>query len=293
MDKLIYSLRDDFFLLKKIKQGGFGKVYKVIEKKTGKIYAAKLIKINDGLNGNFHNILYFSREMSILSTIKHKAIIKIKYYSKTDFNNDQCPVIITKYMEKGSLSTILEQIRYSRTVPGWNGTIKLINIYGIASAMSYLHSQNIEHRHLNPYNILLDNSLHPKVEFIGLSFQKKQNNDVAPYIAPEIWTDYKYSQKNDVYSYGIIVHEILTNSIPFEERNIFQIMIYVSQGKQPLINKDIPASYANLIKRCLAHEPQERPTFDEILNLLKNDEGFITNVVDENEYRNYVYYIDH
>ncbi|KAK8883181.1 hypothetical protein M9Y10_045831 [Tritrichomonas musculus] len=92
----------------------------------------------------------------------------------------------------------------------WGDTKKLINIYGIASDMSYLHEQNILHRDLKPENVLVDGYLYPKISDFGLSkitdflsismnFQSQKGLKGTPiYMAPEILSNEEYSKSGDV-----------------------------------------------------------------------------------------------
>lgn len=143
----------------KIGKGSFGKVYKVSENITGEIYAAKisLTKINSYAK---ELIINLKREVNILSQLNHPSILKSIGYSPTNFNNDPYPVIITEYSPYGSLNDVIELERKSIPPEMWTDTKKLINIYGIASAMSYLHDHDIIHRDLKPANILEDKNLY-------------------------------------------------------------------------------------------------------------------------------------
>lgn len=292
----LYDL-SQLILQDNIGRGSFGKVFKVKHKDTNQIYAAK-ISINKLEAYSEQELLNMSREVSIISKINHPSVLKFIGFNTKSFNKKSKPVIITEYALNGSLSDFIS--RYAKD--NFKPTHKLIIIYGIASGMSYLHSHEIIHRDLKPDNILIDYNYLPKISDFGLSKVKSTNNDLQNskenkpkgtpiYISPEIWEKQEYSKASDVYAFSLIVYEIITNLKPFENCNIYQIMMNVSKGDRPELNSTIPKSYQDLIKDCWSQNPEQRPTFDQIVDKLANDKGFITDEINYQEYLNYIEYI--
>ena len=197
-------------------------------------------------------------------------------------------------MTNGSLADIIDLERKGLCKDQWNETRKLINIYGIASALSFLHSHEIIHRDLKPDNILMDEYLLPKIADFGLSKMKHKNVESLSlesspkligtplYIAPEIWDHYEYSKAVDVYAFGLIVFEIVTTEVPFKDTSYIALMGKIADGERPEI-KGTTESYKALIEKCWSQNPGDRPTFDQIIETLKNDPGFITDLVEEND----------
>ena len=211
----------------KIGQGSFGQVFKVVENDTEDIYAAKIsfTKLDENDKKFLTNL---KREVNILSKLNHPSVLKFIGYSPIDFNQNSFPVIITEYSPNGSLEDILKLERRSISHESWSDTKKLINIYGIASAMKYLHSHKIIHRDLKPANILEDDELFPKIADFGLSKIVHSNAESMTsqstigfkgtpiYNAPEIWLNYDYSKAGDVYSFSLIFYEIFSLNQPFK-----------------------------------------------------------------------------
>ena len=298
-------LLDKFEKQSKLGEGGFGEVYKVKEKDTGSFYAAK-ISLKEINENSTSAMISLSREININAKLNHPSILKFVGYSSTNFEGEPKPVIISELSTNGSLGRIIELERMSCAISGWDATKKLINIYGISSGMSYLHSHKIIHRDLKPENILLDDYLFPKIADFGLSkvdHQRKESMTMVStagikgtpiYIAPEIWKNEEYAAPGDVYAFGIIVYEIITNEIPLKElRNYYEILQKVAnEGYRPKIPFSIGKSYQNLIEKCWSQNPADRPTFEEIVEHLKNDPGFITEDIDAGDFYKYVDYID-
>lgn len=288
----------------KIGQGSLGKVFKVVQKNTNNIYAAKISSIPLSEDDNSLN-LNLQREVNIIAQLNHPSVLKFIGYSPINFNQNPKPVIITEYTSNGSLSSIIKLERQGLSPPEWNDTKKLINIFGIASAMSYLHSHNIIHQDLKPENILEDDYLFPKICDFGLSkiFHSNKESMSAEsqsgfkgtpiYIPPETWIREEYSKAGDVYAFSLIVYELMTLEEPFKKFTIS--MIYskiVTQKYRPEFKCPIADCYKDLINRCWSDDPKQRPTFEEIVFELKNNSDFITETVDANEFHNYIDYTE-
>lgn len=151
----------------------------------------------------------------------------------------------------------------------------------------------------------MDEYLNPKIGDFGLS---KIIDDISAslnmvsnsgtkgtplYMAPEISENELYSEKSDVYAFSIIVYEIFSYEIPFKGLTINGILNkVVNQGDRPPISSDIPDIYKNLIEDCWNQNPDERPSFHEIVEEMKTNQQFITDITDENDFLDYLDFIE-
>ena len=291
---------NNYTLLNKIGFGAIRDVFKVQDKKSGSIYAAKIsAKSIDQSDVEFQK--NFEREVSIISKFHHPSILKYIGVSQTDFEGEDKPVIVTDYMSNGSLEDILVLSHRGCPPEEWNDTQKLINIYGIARAMSFLHSHNIIHRNLNPSNILLNQYFFPVISGFSTSINLDNDDDEISfedgirgtplYIAPEVWDEVNYSQKVDVFAYSMILYEMYANEKPFRGLSMYKIAQTICKSERP-DTSDIEEPYEDLIERCWSQEPSDRPTFDEIVDALENDHDFITDSVEEDDFRKYIDFIN-
>lgn len=296
---------NDFEIIQRIGSGSFSSVFLVKEKKTSDLYAAKvpLRPISEYLSEDLKNI---RREISNMCRLNHPAILKMIGFSLKSFNNEDKPTIITEFLSNGSLYDIIQAERLNKHIEGWDDTAKLIVLYGIASAMKFLHQYDIIHRDLNLKNVLLDSKKRPKIGDFGLSKITRSKNKTLEestyttkgtpfYMPPELLESNMYSKAGDVYAFAIMVFEIMTLKKPYcqyNNLNFSRLSKMVIEGVRPEIDSPIPDAYKELIESCWKQDSESRPTFEEIADVLKNNKGFITKKVDENKYFEYVNYID-
>ena len=285
----------------RIGKGSFGEVFKIKRKGTEENYAAKIsyATIDGNVDQELHNLL---REVNINSKINHPSILKFIGFSRFDFNHEPKPVIITEYCKNESLSQIIDLERKSRAL--LDDTRKLLTIYGIAAGMSFLHDHDILHRDLKPANILIDDYFLPKIADFGLSKQIHKKDEAMSlqstpgvkgtpvYISPEIYESCNYTKAADVYAFAFIMYEILTNEEPFKKLSPFQIFNEVLKGHRPDFKFPINQAYKDLIERCWTQDMNDRPNFDSIVDELKNNPDFITELIDEDVFHEYINYID-
>jgi serine/threonine protein kinase len=129
-----------------------------------------------------------------------------------------------------------------------------------------LHSGNI-------FSYGINNSI---IGDLGLCQQvvyKKDNPNkiygVIPYLAPEVLSKKPYTKESDIYSFGMIMWEFTTGKKPFHDRSHNHFLITdILKGERPQITDDTPEFYAELMKKCWDHNPENRPTAREIFDCL-------------------------
>jgi serine/threonine protein kinase len=184
--------------------------------------------------------------------------------------------IVTEFIENGSLYSWIQSKK--EMTP----EMKLNIIKGTAAGMLHLHSQGVVHRDLAARNILLDGALRPKVSDFGMSrvvLDNRSNSTetaVGPikWMAPESLTNRLYSTKSDVWSFGVVIYEILTRESPYHEYNVMQIGTKVAMGTLSLVTElentkvKYPDNVMEVFKMCLEFKAENRPEFEDIVNML-------------------------
>ncbi|CAI5527213.1 unnamed protein product [Closterium sp. Naga37s-1] len=149
---------------------------------------------------------------------------------------------------------------------------------GLQRGLRYLHARSIVHRDLKTDNLLLDQKHRVvKIADFGVSRVEpgdrsmKRRTGTFGYMAPEVLKEQPYDHKADVYSYGIVLWEIVTcgNPFLFEGFKPEQVCCMVNQGLRPDIPSSCPPALADLMRRCWHHTPARRPDMAEVVERLR------------------------
>jgi len=176
---------------------------------------------------------------------------------------------ITKYINGGNLHDIIAD--QSRDLPL---ALKIKIGTEIAKGMNFLHTREVIHRDLKSLNILLDDKYNVSIIDFGTSRVMDRDKlmthaiGTVSYMSPEIFNNVQYSEKADVYSFGMVLWEIMARKTPFGELNSWNIPVAVTRGDRPVIPKEWPSSVSKLIVKCWDQKSKNRPPFGEILATL-------------------------
>lgn len=201
-------------------------------------------------------MLEFRQEVSFLYKLKHPNIILMvgACINKPDI------CIITEYIKKGSLRQVLDNHNLKIT---WKQKLEMLS--GIAEGINYLHTSNpvIIHRDIKPSNLLVDDNYVIKITDFGFATIKQENTRMTHcgtpcWTAPEILRGETYDEKVDIYSFGIVMWEILTGLRPYAGCNFMQVSLDVLDGTRPQIPSDCPTEYKKLMKKCWDTDPNKQ-----------------------------------
>ncbi|KAG0563697.1 hypothetical protein M758_8G050300 [Ceratodon purpureus] len=211
----------------------------------------------------------FMQEVHCLSQLHHPNIVK---FMAASWKPPVC-CLIMEYVPGGSLRAFLHRNE--------SGSLPMKTILSmaldVANGMEYLHSQGVVHRDLKSENLVLTEDLHLKLTDFGVGCLETEcdlrSADTGTYrwMAPEMISHKHYSKKVDVYSFGIVLWELVTGLLPFEDMTPVQVAYaVVNKNLRPTIPDDCPAALRHLMEHCWIANPERRPNFYQIVQTLED-----------------------
>jgi serine/threonine protein kinase/Flp pilus assembly protein TadD len=269
-DKFIQFNPGDMFdnryrIVEEIGRGGMGRIYKAEDTSLNITVALKIIRSKYSSNPLF--IEQFKKETLTARSISHKNVIRIYDLGEAQ----RIKYISMEYIKGPNLSEFIH-------TSGSLSIATAINItHQICEALKAAHQKGIVHQDLKPSNIMIDSSGQTYVMDFGLARPKYiQEADTSEgisgtpqYMAPEQARGEKVDQRSDIYSFGIIMYEMLTGKPPFEANTTKEYLHkQVAEIPKPpsKLNPNIPHLLEHIIIKCLEKDSDNRyQSADEIL----------------------------
>uniref|UniRef100_A0A5F9CBR5 receptor protein-tyrosine kinase n=1 Tax=Oryctolagus cuniculus TaxID=9986 RepID=A0A5F9CBR5_RABIT len=212
----------------------------------------------------------FLGEASIMGQFDHPNIIRLEGV----VTKSKPVMIVTEYMENGSLDSFLRKHDAQFTVIQLVGMLR-----GIASGMKYLSDMGYVHRDLAARNILINSNLVCKVSDFGLSRVLEDDPEAAyttrggkipiRWTSPEAIAYRKFTSASDVWSYGIVLWEVMSyGERPYWEMSNQDVIKAVDEGYRLPPPMDCPAALYQLMLDCWQKDRNNRPKFEQIVSIL-------------------------
>lgn len=265
-----------------IGSGGFGTVYK-LDMDDGNIFALKrIVKTNEGHDR------FFDRELEILGSIKHRYLVNLRGYC----NSPSSKLLIYDFLPGGSLDEALHE---RSELLDWDARLNII--MGAAKGLAYLHhdcSPRIIHRDIKSSNILLDGNLEARVSDFGLAkLLEDEESHITTivagtfgYLAPEYMQSGRATEKTDVYSFGVLVLEIMSGKRPtdssFIEKGLNIVgwlnFLVVENRQREIKDPDCEGVQSESLDallsvaiQCVSSIPEDRPTMHRVVQVLESE----------------------
>lgn len=255
----------------RIASGAFGDLYKGTY--CGQDVAIKILR---NVQDDSQQYQEFLQEVSIMRKVRHKNVVQ--FIGACTRKPNLC--IVVEYMPGGSVYDYMR-----RAGPLKLATLLKVSVE-ICRGMDYLHKRKIAHRDLKAANLLMDETGVVKIADFGVARimdtagVMTAETGTYRWMAPEVIEHKPYGEKADVFSFGILLWELLTGRVPYDDMTPLQAAVGVVQkGLRPAVPQTTPPALANVMAQCWVREPQARPTFenlrdqlDEILQAVRQDD---------------------
>lgn len=251
--------QDRYELGSLVSSGGFGEVFLGLDRLTGQPVAIKRLR-PDLVAKRPDLVERFLREGEALSQLSHPNIVRML----ADFERDGQRYLVMEYMTGGTLRELLDRENRLSLQQVLDISLEL------ADALSRAHHLHILHRDLKPENILLDDHSRPRLSDFGLALLESHRSRLTEegtifgspyYVSPEALTGMEMSARSDVWSFGVILFEMLTGQPPFMGDQVAVVISKILNESLPDIRQlrpNLPPRLENLIGQMLIKDVSKR-----------------------------------
>jgi len=245
-----------FKILEKLGEGGMGVVYKAEDTKLDRLVAVKFLPQH--LTSDSVEKERFIHEAKAASALNHTNITTV--YEIDEFEGQL--FIVMEYCEGRTLKRIIEKETLS---------IKKVLDIGIqiCEGLTAAHKREIVHRDIKSDNIMVTQEGHVKITDFGLAKLKgatkltktRSTLGTAAYMSPEQAQGEEVDQRSDIFSFGVVLYELLTGRLPFEgEHQAAIIYSIINEEPQPVsrFNNQVSAKFEDMVFKALTKEKEER-----------------------------------
>ncbi|KAK9924642.1 hypothetical protein M0R45_032997 [Rubus argutus] len=282
----ILEATDNFSDANKLGQGGYGPVYK------GKFPGGQEIAVKRLSKVSGQGLQEFKNEVVLIAKLQHRNLVRLRGYCM----KGEEKILLYEYMPNKSLDSFI--FGHTQSV-FLNWEMRFNIILGIARGLLYLHQDSrlrIIHRDLKTSNVLLDEEMNPKISDFGLArivggkeTQANTNTVVGTYgyMSPEYALDGTFSVKSDVFSFGVVLLEIISgkkNTGFYQSQQTFSLLgyawgLWTEDKVLDLMDKNLEESCnrsefikcVNVGLLCVQEDPVDRPTMSNVITLLDSE----------------------
>src|SRR5574341_6456 len=265
---LIGQKLNNFRVDRLIGRGGMARVYYGWDVHLDRPVAIKVIDASQ--QDSEHNARRLVSEARSIARWRHENIVQV-YYADTQ---DGLYYFVMEYVEGLDLSQLLDQYRSEGALMPPDDVLRIG--WAVAQALDYAHQQGVIHRDIKPSNVLVANDGRIVLTDFGLALNVQQGTlgqvfGTPHYISPEqAVSSTNAVAQSDIYSLGVMLYEMLTGSVPFDDESPISLALLHVSEPPPLpttINPDLNIATEAVLLKALSKEPQER--YDTAADLLE------------------------
>jgi len=262
--------KDDRYRIEaRVGSGAMATVYKAYDLRLQRVVALKVL--HEHLCANDELRQRFEQEAKLAARIDHPNVVRI-YDFGVDLQGQL--FIVSEFVEGRSLTLALRQYM-NRSQPCLNPVLAALVALEIGRGMQAAHKHAVVHRDLKPDNVLVSTLGEVKLTDFGVArpfdssmTQAGQFIGSLTYASPEQVLGGRVDARSDIFSFAVILFELLTGQLPFRSTNPTDLAIKISQANVPPLNQlrsSIPIDLDTVVRKCLRADSAERPQSAELI----------------------------
>ncbi|MFC8847785.1 MULTISPECIES: protein kinase [unclassified Micromonospora] len=272
-------LGERYRLVEQLGAGGMSVVWRGYDEVLGRQVAVKVLASRLASDRAFRHRL--RAEAQAAARLCHPNITNVYDYGESEQGGLTVPYVVMELVDGGPLSARLGR---DGTLP-WREAVTIG--VEVTSALATAHARGVVHRDVTPGNVMLTSTGVKVVDF-GISALAGESEKGAEgtllgtpaYLAPERLDNGQVSPATDVYALGLLLYRMLTGRLPWEASTTTQLLrahMYAEPEPMPDV-PGLPAGVAELVRRCLAKRPDDRPATAEVARTLAGAAGMLATV---------------
>lgn len=254
---MLEALKNKYVFGGQVGQGGMAKIYRAVERESGRIVAIKLLKPDN--KDSHKNRKRFLSEINAIKAISSPYVVRaydfawddqIQYIAMEFIDGH----ILKEYIGRRGRLTVDEAVEFAKQ---------------IALGLHEMHQAKIIHRDIKASNIMITNHNQIKIIDLGIALHDEANRVTqtdsiigsVQYLAPELLDKEDANIQTDIYALGILLYEMLIGDVPFKENSSIETARKHQTASVPHVNRifdNIPQAVANVIIRATAKKPFQR-----------------------------------
>ncbi|RHZ22621.1 hypothetical protein DYB37_013482 [Aphanomyces astaci] len=275
--------------------GSYGVVWRA------KLRSNEVVAVKTCSRTSLDDVQNFVDELALLSTLHSPYLVSLLGVTWTH----ACDLkAVLEYMDSGDLRQLLDNTpppspEFLTNSPSFSWRQKLECALSVGHALVYLKQQHVIHRDLKSRNVLLDSKRGTKLADFGIAkhlhddpTHASMTTGVGTYrwMAPEVLTFRRYSVAVDVYSFGVLLTELDTHRVPFTDvqndhgRSVADaavVCMVLYEHLRPSFSNKCPLWFVELGRRCMQADARDRPTPEDVVDILTRQLGMLANVMDD------------
>ncbi len=258
--------------LERLGEGAMGAVYKARDRKLGREVALKILPPTLSED----KIARFEREARAVSALNHPNIATIYSFEQAD----GLRFLVLEYVAGGALRGRIERLHGGAEPPPARQLVE--DALQIARGLAHAHRRGVIHRDIKSENVLVTEDGVLKVSDFGLAKLELESAlteegsllGTMAYMAPEQILGEKVDARADIFSFGVLCHELTAGELPFQAMHMAALQYEILNTEPPALDQTqqrLPEAWTKLVARCMAKAPEQRPqTMDEVVAALES-----------------------